>query len=511
MIRVAMMKIQLRAAIAGLLVAASATAVAQLKPSAAPTQAAARQAAAQQAVIAKAKALTEEQITQSRDLGGLTRLSEVYSAIGDEQRFGWALKRLAELLPDSGQLHLQLAMFYAGQKDLTKAYDVLVHMQGQGFGYDISTDKRFDNIHGTKVWDYIVANMQANAKPFGEGKVAFELPKGDYLFESIGYDPKRQQFLVGSAREGKVYLADMHGKISDFIAANADNGMWGVLDLAVDAAHDKVYVASSDVAYYKGFSADGFGQAGIFEFELSSGKFLHKYLFSERGNGHILTSITVSKDGRVYAADGLRREVYRIDDGAVKLLVENPKLTSIRGMTVSDDGKTLYLADYSLGLFGIDLTKVEPFVVARNPDKLVLGGIEGLYYYDGCLVIVESGMVPQRVMRLKLSADGRGIESAMPLDVAQKAFDTPTLGAIDGNDLYFIANSQKGLYDKYGVLKDPGKLEPTRIYRSNLRFAWGQSGIATAVSKLPKGAPPSTPPSPLQLPPPKDKDGDDKQ
>jgi hypothetical protein len=115
MIRVAMMKIQLRAAIAGLLIAASATAVAQLKPSAAPTQAAARQAAAQQAVIAKAKALTEEQITQSRDLGGLTRLSEVYSAIGDEQRFGWALKRLAELLPDSGQLHLQLAMFFAGQ------------------------------------------------------------------------------------------------------------------------------------------------------------------------------------------------------------------------------------------------------------------------------------------------------------------------------------------------------------------------------------------------------------
>jgi hypothetical protein len=500
------MKIQLRAATAGLLALACTLAAAQpLAPKAAPPP----QAANAQALAAKAQALTEEQIAQSHDIGGLTKLGEIYSAIGDSQRFIWSLKRLTELLPDSGQLRLQLAMAYAQQKQLTPAYDLLVRMQGQGFGYDIAKDKRFDNLHGTKVWDYIVANMQANAKPFGEGKVAFELPKGDYLFESLAWDPARKQVLVGSAREGKVYLADGSGKIKEFVGANAENGMWGVIALAADAAHDKLYVASADVAYYKGFAAEGFGQAGVFEFELSSGKFLHKYLFAERGNGHLLTMITVGKDGRVFAADGIRREIYRIDEGELKLLVENPKLTSLRGLAVSDDGKTLYIADYALGIFGLDLTKVAPFSLAHNPDKLVLGGIEGLYWYDGCLVIVEGGMVPERVMRLKLSADGRAIDSAMPLDVAQPAFSNPTLGAIAGDDFYFIANSQKGLYDKFGVLKEPAKLEATRVFRSNLRFAWDQSGIPTAVSKLPKGKSSGTqlPPSPLKLPP---EGGDDK-
>jgi hypothetical protein len=117
-------------------------------------------------------------------------------------------------------------------------------------------------------------------------------------------------------------------------------------------------------------------------------------------------------------------------------------------------------------------------------------------------------MVPQRVMRLKLSPDGRGIVAAMPLDVAQPTFTTPTLGAVAGNDLYFIANSQKGLYDKLGVLKNANALQPTRIYRSNLRFAWDQSGINTGVRELPKsGTAPLSPLKPVDKPAAADSDG----
>ena len=194
MIKVAGMKIQSGVLMAVLLAAAAIGANAQEKPAAPNAQA---QASARQSDLAqKAEALSEEQIAQSKDIAGLTRLSELYNSIGDTKRFTRAVQRLTELLPDSGQLKLQLAMIYASQNDKTRAYDVLVRMQGQGYGYDISKEPRFEPIHGTKVWDYIIANMQANAKPFGEGKVAFELPKGDYLFESIGYDPARQQFLV---------------------------------------------------------------------------------------------------------------------------------------------------------------------------------------------------------------------------------------------------------------------------------------------------------------------------
>lgn len=507
------MKIQMRDLVALLLAAACSLAQAQEKPAAAPQGAPA--AAAQQTLAEKAQALTEKQIDESRDIPSLSKLAGVYNQIGDVKRFSWTLKRLTELMPDSGQLKLQLAMAYAQQGDKAAAYNTLVRMQGQGFGYDIANDSRFDKIHGTKVWDYIVTNLQVNAKQFGEGKQAFELPKGDYLFESIGWDPKRKQFLIGSAREGKVYLADMNGKLTDFIKPTAENGVYAVFDLAVDAGHDRLYVASAGAPYYKDFNAETYGKSGVVEFELASGKFVKKYTFPADSGDLLPTSLTVGKDGHVFVADGEHGTIFRLDGGELKLLVKNPILTSIRGMAVSDDGRTLYFADYAMGIFGVDLAKGAPFVLGRNPDKLVLGGIVGMYWYDGCLILIESGMVPQRVMRLKLADDGRSVTTVMPLDVAQPAFATPTLGAIAGDNLYFIANSQRLLYDRYGVLKDPSKLEPTRIFKSNLRFAWDQAGVsAGGVSEVPKGPPrkaTNTPPSSLEAVPadkPADKDKD---
>jgi sugar lactone lactonase YvrE len=508
MIKVVAMKIQMRYLVALLLAAACTVAQAQQMP-AQP----APPAGAQPTLAEKAEALTQEQINESRDAASLGKLAGVYNSIGDTKRFAWTLKRLTELLPDSGQLKLQLAMAYAEQGDKTAAYDVLVRMQGQGFGYDISNDSRFDKIRGTKVWDYIVTNLQVNAKQFGEGKQVFELPKGDYLFESMGWDPKRKQFLFGSAREGKVYLADMNGKLNEFIKPTVENGVYAVFDLAVDAGHDKLYVASAGVPYYKDFSANSFGKSGVVEFQLSTGKYVNKYTFPAESSDYLPTSLTVGKDGHVFVADGEHGSIFRLEGGELKPLAKNPVLTSIRGLAASDDGRTLYFADYAMGIYGIDLAKSTPFGLARNPEKLVLGGIVGLYWYDNCLVVIESGMVPQRVMRLKLAADGRSVATAMPLDVAQPAFATPTLGAIAGDQLYFIANSQKMLYDRYGVLKEPAKLEPTRVFRSNMRFAWDQAGVSAGISELPKGPakakPANSAPSSMEAKPdkPADKDG----
>ena len=92
----------------------------------------------------------------------LIAMAEVYNAKGDLKRLTWVFRRLTELLPNSGDLKLQLAIAYAKQDDKTNAYDTLLHMQVQGFGYDIGKDPRFASIHGTKVWDYLVANLAVN-------------------------------------------------------------------------------------------------------------------------------------------------------------------------------------------------------------------------------------------------------------------------------------------------------------------------------------------------------------
>jgi sugar lactone lactonase YvrE len=433
------------------------------------------------------RTLTESQIKQAQVPSALYRLAAIYKQSGDLGRLVWSLQRLTELMPNTGELKLALASVYAEQGDSAKAYEVLLHMQQMGYGYDLANNPAFAKISGTKIWGYIAEGLKANMQSFGEGKVAFTLPKGDYLFESLAFDPKRKQFLAGSVREGKIYLVGKDGKLQEFIAPGADNGLWSVYAMAVDAANDALYVASTSSVYFKGFKQDDFGKAGVFKFRLSTGKLLNKYLLTPDSQPRTLSSIAVGKDGAVFAADGVRNIIYRLDGGALKPMVENPKLTSIRGLAVSGDGKRLYFADYSLGVFGVDLAAGKGFDLDYEANKLVLGGIDGLYWYDNALVAIENGMSPRRVMRLRLDKDGRKVDKAMPLDAANAAFGLPTYGAIEGDALYFIANSQKNAYDAYGVVKDASKLEDVRVFRSDLRFAWDDS-VGKHNMQIPVGA-----------------------
>ena len=411
----------------------------------------AKQPAAPADVAQRAEALTQAQIDQSHDIAALTRLGQLYASRNDDQRLSWVLHRASELLPNSGDIKLQLALVYAKMGDKTRAYDTLLHMQIQGFGYDLSTDPRFEPVHGTKVWDYIVANLAVNSKSFGEGKVAFDLPKTDNLMNALAWDPKRKSLLIGSARDGSIHRLDEKGKLTDFIAAGANANLWGVDALGVDGEHGKLYVATSSSPKFARFSADNANKSALLEFDLASGKFVKKYTPAQ-DVPRTFNDIAVSANGMVFVADGAHRVVFKLEGDALKPVVQNSKLSAISAIAVSSNGRVLYIADYALGIFGFDLAKGEAFEPKYNADQLVLGGIVGMHFYDDTLVVIEDGMTPKRVMRLGLSPDGRAIIAAMPLDVASQDFIALGNGTLAGDKLYFVANRQDSLYDIIGVL-----------------------------------------------------------
>ncbi|UXI67477.1 hypothetical protein [Tahibacter amnicola] len=445
--------------------------------------------------MARAAKLTEQEIKSSSNREALGQLAGLYNG-KDVERFIWTLERLVELTPNSGELRMQLAGLYAALEDKSKVYDILIRMQAQGFAYDLAKDPRFEKAHGTQVWDYLVKNFEANARPFGEGSVAFELPKGDHLYETLAWDPVRKKFLVGSARDGAVVIADDKGQVTEFIKPDAASGLWSVLDLKVDAENDALWVASAGLRLFKGYNADVVGRAQVLKYKLSTGKLLATYAPEDGNKGHIFTALAVAKGGRVYVADGSLKEIYAVEGDKLKRIAGNQRLSGIRGLAVTDDGKTLYFADPSLGIFGIDLASSKPFAVVHSPERLVVGGIDGMYWYDGCLVIIQRDMVPRRVMRLKLTPDGQKITAVMPLQANHAAFTSPSVGTVAGNSLYFVANSQKALYDSHGVLRDEKLLEPVRIFKNDLRFAWDQPGIPGGPAPIPvqKGDGSVTPP-----------------
>ncbi|HET6631330.1 MAG TPA: hypothetical protein VFG73_01310 [Rhodanobacteraceae bacterium] len=438
-------------------------------------------------VVRRAESLSQQQIQASQNVAGLQALAGIYHATGDKQRYRWALDRLTTLRPGSLRLKLALAASYAGDDMKTPAYDLLLRIKGQGFGVDIGDDPRFEKIHGTQVWDYIVANLKESLKPFGEGKPAFTLKRKGLLIEAIGYDPARKQFLFGSAHDGHVYLGDKNGNLHDFIAPDASNKLWAVMDLVADAKRNRLWVATTSVPQFEGYSADNAGKAALDEFNLKTGKLLHRYELP--GRKVFLSSLALAPNGDIYAADGVNRVIYTIEKGKLKELVGNRHLSSIRAMTVGPGGKVLYLADPQIGVLGFDLKTHKAFGLGYNPEALVLPGIVDMLAYDGTLVVVEPGMQPARVMRLTLSDDGRRVTKAMPLDVAQPAFENLGAATAVGDTMYFIANNQQGKYDQHGLVRDDATLEPLTIFASNLRYAWGESGINMGMHALPTAKP----------------------
>lgn len=394
-----------------------------------------------------------------------------YQQAKDLPNYTLVLQRLVELRPFLGSLRYELAVAYAMQDMKAEAYDALVRLQSSGYAYDIGADQRFDKIHGTELWSYLVENLKANAREFGPGKVVATLPAADKLYESLAWDPKAGTFLVGSVRTGEVLRLAEGGKPAPFIAPDAANGLWGVFDLAVDPANDALWIASGATVLVRHAKPEDYGRSGLFRFRLSDGKFVSKALLPADGQNHLLTAVAVSPKGLVVAIDGATNRVLKLEGESFRVVAQAPQLTNLRALAITDDGKTLYFSDYDVGLFGLDLASGRAFDVATN-ERTTLQSIERMAWYQGHLVVLQNGFPPNRVMRFAISPDRRKVLAGQGLDAAHAAWSAPTSGALAGDRFVIIADSQRPLLDSYGNLKDPAKLAPVELWSSDARLAW---------------------------------------
>ena len=382
------------------------------------------------------------------DVNILLAKLEEYKTKKDLKRQAYTYKRLSELRPYAGGILWELARSYAMINERTGAFDTMLRLQQQGFNFDPTGDVAFDNIKESKVFKYVVEGLQNNAKPFGEGKVAFTIQNDAAQIESLVFDPTRNRFFAASAATGEIFSVDLAGKTKPFISAGKENGLFGVYSMAVDATRDLLYVGTTSLPSFKDFDPNTFGRGGIAQFELSTGKLRAKYALPFDEKAHVISAMTVAPNGDVYAVDVATNTVYQLRAGKLMPLFSSPEFISLRGIAVTDDHKFLYLSDYESGLFIASLERNQiRLLSAKNQN---LGGIDGLYAYKNQIIALQNGTSPTRVLRVLLGANG--IEQVQPLEANKTAMSVPSFGAIKGNQIYFIANSQRDLYDVNGKI-----------------------------------------------------------
>jgi hypothetical protein len=201
------------------------------------------------------------------------------------------------------------------------------------------------------------------------------------------------------------------------------------------------------------FTAAADGRSALLEYDLDSGKLLHRYDVKEPGK-HALGDMTIGPAGDVYVSDG-SGAVYHLDPArrGLELLVAPGTFRSPQTPALAPDGSRLFVPDYSRGIGILDL-KTKSVKLLEHPPELSLAGIDGLYLAGASLIAIRNGTSPPRVIRISLDAGLTRALSWQTVEANWPGLGQPTHGVVTGRDFHFIANSG---WDQLG---EDGKLKP---------------------------------------------------
>jgi len=389
----------------------------------------------------------------------LAKANSTYAA-KDYLTYRKVLERLREMRPNNSEYMYQLVIAYALLDEKRQAYDLMLRMQQQGLAYDFTETDDSMNIRDTEVFDYVNDLMKRAAEPMGESEPVFTLPGNVVLPAAIAWDEGRQKFLVGTIAKGSILAVDKDGQISELLKASQENGMWAVFDILVDQSRNRLWVSSAATPGFSGLDPADKGRSALFEFDLETLQMIRRYPVPVDGRQHVLGSMTLGPDGDIYIADRALPIIYSKPAGEQKLkaILATREMISMRGIAIQPDGRVMYVADREMGIMVIDIKGQKAGKLAV-PDTFNIGGIDGLYLWDNHLIVIQNGIKPQRVMRLQLDSSGTQVTAVRPLAVAQPAFDYPSFGTVQGQDLYYFANSQSltrgGSVEAVTVLSTP--------------------------------------------------------
>lgn len=304
------------------------------------------------------------------------------------------------------------------------------------------TDDDFTALRKTPEWAAFRAKLAELRRPVVHSNVAFKIAEPGLVATGIAVDSHTGDTYVASVRERKILRRTKAGEVSDFVREDQDGFLAGG-SLAIDSSRQVIYASSSAVPFMRGYRKEDEGKSGVFAFDLKSGKLLRKVFLAPDGKPHFLNALLIGRDGNVYVSDSLASGIYRLRPGSQELEVFVPKdiFRASQGLAFSEDEKTMFVVDYSDGLWALDMSSKERRHI-DSPSEVWLAGLDGLSRSGNSFITVQIGVRPERVLRLNLDAKDQKIASVDVLEMSHPEYDGPIQGVIEGHSFFYVANSQ---------------------------------------------------------------------
>ena len=323
----------------------------------------------------------------------------------------------------------------------------LRRVAAMGMVLPASKDEDFSSLRGTAGFEKVLEQLRRNALPVGKGRSLFRVHEKGLIPEGLARDPATGDFFLSSVRQRKILrIVGTTFQVKDFSAP--EDSLSGVFGMKVDPVRGVLWACSSPIAEMEGYRKGESGGAGVFRYDLKSGKLTGKYLAPAGTGEHVFGDLTVDGEGNVYLTDSLSPGLWILQVGKAELspyLVPGP-FSSPQGLDFSADSKALLVADYSSGIFRVDLATKKASLL-NSPENSTLLGIDGIYTRGEGLVAVQNGTQPNRLLALTLSPGAKSVERVAVLESGTGPLTAPTLGVLDKNRFLVVANSDWEAFD----------------------------------------------------------------
>jgi len=365
----------------------------------------------------------------------------------DYARMEAELRTALKLRPAHPTATYKLAGALALRGDSKAAVSTLEQLADMGLSFEPAADADFASLKDDRGFRSVRRAFKRNREPLGRPERAFRLLSPTFIPEGIAYDEDRRHFFVGSVHERRIQRIKRNDEEVAFVKPGA-GGLWAPLGMAADSRRRLLWVATTAVPEMKDADPTELGRSAVLAYDLDSGKPRHRFVLEDGPGPHALGDLIVLRDGTVYTTDSRAGRLYALDPktGKFTALTRTGELASPQGLALSRDRRRLYVADYTQGLYYLELKSRELKRMEVAPE-INLYGIDGLYRYGDELIAIQNGIRPHRVVRLRLADGGRRVRQARVLAANLREFAEPTLGAVVDRDFYFVANSQWNRFD----------------------------------------------------------------
>lgn len=369
---------------------------------------------------------------------------EAYEA-DDYRGFKEKMFSIDTMRPNYPPVIYNLAAGYALLEDVDMSLKTLNKYILMDATQDFSEDEDFSSLTDNSQFKMILEKQKELTRDIPVN-VAYEFPLLESHSECITFSKKQDAFFLGGVRDGKIWKITKGEE--PVLWADSQENSWAVMGLEVSQDAKTLWACTSAMTNFEGLKEEDTDKASVLKYDLRKGTLLETFAVP---SNHAFGDMITDSKGNVFVSDGAANQLYwvSIETGKLEVFADlDGTIINLQGLTFNNDESAIYLSDYIDGIYKLDMRSknIQKLLV---PNDVLLKGIDGLYFANNTLIGLHNGTLPNRVITYALNANGDAIVSKT-INAQAGVLGEPTQGTIIDGQLYYIANSPWGAYDREG-------------------------------------------------------------